>query len=532
MTELSSTELPVGSRPEDEKYSIVRTFLYGLQHILTMLGGIIAPPLIIGQAAGLSGIEIGILVSAGLLVSGLGTMLQTIGVPFFGSQLPVVQGISFVSVSTMVAVVSGGGGLPTIFGSIIVAGVIGLAIAPFFAQVIRFFPPVVTGTIITVIGVSLLPVAAGWMMGDDDSAADWGSAANIGLAIFTLVVILALSRLLQGPISRLSILMGLVIGTTFAAAVGMADFSEVGVGDTFALPTPFAFGTPVFEIGAIISMTVVIFIAMTETVADIIAVGEIVDSKVTARRVGDGLRSDMLTTVLAPVLNTFPTTTFSQNVGLVAITGIKSRWAVATGGSILVVLGLVPILGRVLASIPNPVLGGAGIVLFGSVAVAGIRTLSKVKYEGNLNLTLVATALALGVIPNSMPDLYSNFPTWFAMIFDSGISAAAIVAVVLNLLFNEIRLGRKKDPSVFTAGSSARLLVVEEHERRRAAYFAQLDSRLRQEHQARQSVERQARRRSGHGRRSGSAAALDRDADAVEDASPAVSGTTRTTRDG
>ncbi|MGC5616655.1 nucleobase:cation symporter-2 family protein [Georgenia sp. Z1491] len=518
MSTTTPEELVKGERPEDETYPAGRTILYGLQHVMTMLGGIVAPPIIVGQAAGLSATDMGILISAGLLVSGLGTLLQTLGLPFFGSQLPVVQGISFVSVSTMVTIVTGGGSITTIFGSVLVAGAIGLAVSPFFSQVVRFFPPVVTGTIITTIGISLFPVAAGWMMGSSDADPDWGSAGNIGLAMFTLIVILVLSRFASGTLSRLSILLGLVIGTAFAAAIGMADFSAVGDGDTFALPSLFHFGMPTFEVGAIISMTVVIFIAMTETVADILAVGEIIDTKADSRRVGDGLRSDMITTVVAPVLNTFPVTTFSQNVGLVAITGIKSRFAVAAGGGVLVLFGLVPLLGRVVAAIPNPVLGGAGVVLFGSVAVAGIRTLSKVKYDGNLNLTLVATALAFGVIPIAMPSFYDDFPTWVGMIFHSGISAAAIVAVILNLFFNEFRWGRREDPSVFTAGSTARANVAGDVQERRSAYFAQLDRRRKAEHEAREQAERTVRRRSGHGRRSGSASAIDREADRASDA--------------
>jgi uric acid transporter len=510
-------QLPTGQRPEDERYSPGKTFLYGLQHIMTMYGGVIAPPLIVGQAAGLDGAQIGILVSAALLVSGAATIVQTIGIPFFGSQLPLVQGISFASVSTMVAVATGDGGLPAVFGSIIAAGVIGLLISPFFAQIIRFFPPVVTGTIITVIGVSLLPVAVRWMMGSGPEAPDWGSTANIGLAMFTLVVVLLLSRFLQGTISRLSILLGLVIGTVFAGVVGMADFSTIGQGAMVALPTPFEFGLPVFEIGAILSMTIVILVIMTETTADVIAVGEIVGTKVDARRVGDGLRADMLATTLAPILNSFPASAFAQNVGLVAITGIKSRFAVAAGGSVLFVLGLLPVLGRVVAAIPMPVLGGAGIVLFGSVAASGIRTLSRVRYENNLNLTLVAVAISFGVIPIAMPSFYDAFPEWVGMIFHSGISAASVVAVVLNILFNEVRWGRAKDPSVFTVASSARLVVAEGQEERRSEFFAIVDAERAASRDARRAAERLVRARGGHGRRSGSVSALDLDGDGVPD---------------
>ena len=515
----ATTGTPQGGRPEDERYPLGKTFLYGLQHIMTMYGGVIAPPIIVGQAAGLTGAEIGVLVSAALLVSGLATALQTLGIRFFGSQLPLVQGISVATVSSMVAVASGDGGLPAVFGAIIVAAVIGLAISPFFAQVVRFFPPVVTGTIITIIGVSLLPTAAGWMMGGDEEAADWGSVPNIALALGTLVVVLALSRFLQGTISRLSILFGIILGTVAAVPLGLADFSGVGEGSAFALPTPFAFGAPVFEIGAIISMTIVILVIMTETTADLIAIGEVLDTKVDAKRVGDGLRADMAATLVAPFLNSFPALAFAQNVGLVAITGIRSRFAVAAGGGVLFVLGLFPVLGQVVAAIPSPVLGGAGIVLFGSVAVSGIRTLSRVEYEGNLNLTLVAVALGFGIIPIAVPDFYDQFPTWVGMIFHSGIAAAAVVAVLLNLVFNEIRWGRRsKDPSVFTAGSSARLVVTEEQEQRRAEYFARLDAERQEERRrARLNADVRARVRHGHGRRSGCVSAIDLDADGVPD---------------
>ena len=438
-------------RPEDERLPLGPTFAYGLQHILTMYGGVIAPPLIVGGAAGLSGPQIGLLVSAALFVSGLATILQSVGIPFFGSQLPLVQGISFASVSTMVAVATGSGGITAVFGSIIVAGLIGLAISPFFSQVVRFFPPVVNGTIITVIGLSLFPVAVRWAMGGNAKAPDYGSVSNIGLAAFTLLVILLMSRLIQGPISRLSILLGMVVGTLFALVVGKTDFSKVGTGDIVAFPTPFHFGAPTFQVGAIVSMTIVILVIMTETTADILAVGEIVGTETSPRRVGDGLRADMLATAIAPVFNSFPASAFAQNVGVVAITGIKSRWVVTAGGSVLVALGLLPVLGRVIAAVPLPVLGGAGIILFGSVAASGIRILSKVEYEGNLNIVLVATGLGFGIIPIAAPTFYDSFPEWFATIFDSGISAASIIAVLLNLFFNVMGGGLRKSPSVVSA---------------------------------------------------------------------------------
>lgn len=440
-------------RPEDKRLSIGSTFAYGFQHVLTMYGGIIAPPLIIGAAAGMSSQDIGLLIAACLFVGGLATILQTVGIPFFGSQLPLVQGVSFAGVSTMVAIVQGGGGIQAVFGSVIVASLIGLAITPLFSKIIKFFPPVVTGTVITTIGLTLMPVAANWAMGGNAKADNYGSMANIGLAAATMGVVLLLSKVGNAAISRLSILLAMVIGTIIAFVAGMADFSKVGQGDIVAFPTPFAFGAPTFEIAAIISMLIVILVTLTETSADIIAVGEIVDTKVDSRRIGDGLRADMLSSAISPLFNSFTQSAFAQNVGLVAITGIKSRFVVSAGGLILVVLGLLPILGRVVAAVPTPVLGGAGVVLFGTVAASGIRTLAKVEYKNNMNLIIVAASIGFGMIPIAAPKFYDQFPSWFSTIFHSGISSAAVMAILLNILFNHFKAGNTDNQSVFVAGT-------------------------------------------------------------------------------
>jgi xanthine permease len=427
---------------------------YGTQHILTMYGGVIAPPLIVGGAAGLSPGDLALLVTAGLFLSGLATLLQTLGLGPFGSRLPIVQGISFASVSTMVAIASEDGVRP-VFGAIIVAGIIGLVASSFFAQLVRLFPAVVTGTIITVIGLSLLPVAFTWAMGGA-GAKDLGSMENIGYAGLTLLIILVISRVFQGAVSRLSILIGLVAGTAVAALTGKADFSQVGESRIISLPQVFHFGSPTFEIGAIVSMTIVVFVIMTETTADILAIGEIVGTEVDAKRVAAGLRADMAATTIAPVFGTFPASAFAQNVGLVALTGIKSRYAVAAGGGVLLLLGLLPVVGAVVAAIPYPVLGGAGVVLFGSVAASGIRTLSRVDYQDNLNMVIVSVATAVGVIPIAAPTFWDAFPEWFGTIMHSGISATALVAVVLNVLFNEVRAGNRPGASVFAAAESSK----------------------------------------------------------------------------
>ncbi|OMH27657.1 uracil permease [Tersicoccus phoenicis] len=452
MSSARTTRASAPARPEDERLPVGKSFGYGLQHVLTMYGGIIAPPIIIGNAAGVTPDQIALLIASCLFVGGLATILQTVGIPFFGSQLPLVQGTSFASVATLTAIVTGGGGLPAAFGAVLIASLIGLLITPFFSMVVHLFPPVVNGVVITAIGLSLLPVAGNWIMGNNAKAPDYGSVANLGMAGLTLLIIMLLSKVGSAAISRLSILLGLIIGTVIAAVTGMADFSKVGTGAVVAFPQPFAFGLPTVPVAGTISMVIVVLVIMTETTADILAVGEIAGSRVDARRVGNGLRADMLASTVAPVFNGFTQSAFAQNVGLVAITGVKSRFVVTAGGVILVVLGLVPVVGRIVAAIPYPVLGGAGVVLFGTVAASGIRTLAKVEYRNNLNLVIVAVSLGFGMLPIVRPTIYDKFPDWFATIFDSGISSAAIMAILLNILFNVITAGNTPDASVFAAG--------------------------------------------------------------------------------
>jgi xanthine permease len=449
-------------RPEDARLPIPATLGYGMQHILSMFGGVIAVPIIIGGAAGLKGADIAFLISAALFVSGLATVLQTLGVPFLGAQLPLVQGISFASVSTLTAIVGGHGqeGLRTAYGATMVAGLIAFFIVPFFASILRFFPSVVTGSIITVIGMSLLPVAGKWISGQPTFFVNGQAVANpafgdpggIGLAMFTLLVVLLLSKFKM--FARMAILLSLVIGTLAALITGQAKFNLANQ-SIVALPQPFKFGMPIFAIGAIVSMLIVMLVIMVETTADILAVGEVVGTEVPSKRVANGLRADMLSSVVAPIFNTFAATAFAQNVGLVALTRIKSRFVVAAGGGMLMLFGLSPLLAAVVNVIPLPVLGGAGIALFGSVAASGIRTLSKVNYDANNNLIIVAVSLSMGLLPSVVTNFWHQFPTWFSVLADSGISACAVTAVLMNVLFNMVGTGRHEG-STLTSHSPAR----------------------------------------------------------------------------
>lgn len=462
----SATTMAV-ARPEDERLSVGNSIIYGLQHILAMFGGVIAVPTIIGGAAGLDATGKALLIASALFISGLATILQTVGVPYFGAQLPVVQGISFASVATLTAIIGkdGKNGLLSAFGATIVAGIIALIIVPFFAKVIRFFPPVVTGTVITVIGLSLTPSAAGWITGSKTITVNGQSQTNpayaatnaIILAVITLVIILACSLIKR--LARMAILVGLAVGWILAVPFGLAPAPKLAGTAIVGFPTPFGLGLPTFQIGAIISMLIVLIVIMVETTADILAIGVVVGTEVNPKRLAAGLRADMLSCVVAPVFNTFPATAFAQNVGLVALSGIKSRWVVATGGIILTVLGLSPWLSACITALPQPVLGGAGIVLFGSVTASGIRSLSKVNFDGNNNLLIVAASITFGLFPKFVSDFWSKFPDSVRIVLDSPISMAAIMAFVLNLVFNVWGPGDKSHVHVTEAHGPARAVT-------------------------------------------------------------------------
>jgi xanthine permease len=436
------------THPVDQVLPFPQMFVYGLQHVLSMYAGVVAVPLIIGTALKLSPTDLTYLVSAGLFMSGLATLLQTLGVWKIGARQPIVQGTSFAAVSTMLAIgaQSGGGtvGLRAIFGALLLSGIIGFVIAPVFTRLLRFFPEVVTGTVITVIGVSLLPVAIRWAGGGTPGVTPtFGDPKNVAMAAITMLIIVAIYRFLPGFFNRIAILLGLVIGTIVAIPFGLTNFGNIGNAQIFQLTAPFYFGLPTFAVGATISMVVVMLVIMTETTADILAIGQVTDKPADRQQVTNGLRADMLSTAVASVFNGFSVSAFAQNVGLVAITGIKSRFVVAVGGGILVFLGLFPILGALVALVPLPVLGGAGLALFGTVAASGIRTLSRVDFSGNANIVIVAFSLAMGIIPIAVPTFYDKFPAWFTVIFDSGITAAALTAVFLNIVFNIV--GRKEE---------------------------------------------------------------------------------------
>lgn len=439
--------------PVDEKLPLGKLFTLGLQHMLAAYAGIIAPPFIIGTALHLPLSDLIFLISASLLASGVTTLLQTLGIWKVGVKLPLVQGVSFSGIASMIAIGQGNPNgvvaMQVIVGAVIVAAALMFFLAPVYSRLLRFFPPLVMGSVVTVIGVSLIPISIGWIQGNQGSA-DFGSPKNVFIGILTLLLTLFIVKYAPGFTKRVGMLVAMLIGTLVAIPLGMVDFSKVQGAQVFAVPELFHFGMPRFDIAAIISMVIVMLVIMTEATADMLAIGQIVDRPVTPKDVANGLRADCLGSVLSGGLNGFQASAYGQNIGLLIMSRVKSRFAVAACGIILIVLALFPITAAVVAVVPLPVLGGAGIAIFGLVAVNGVQTLSKVNFhddeQGAVNALIVAATLTMGILPIAAPNFYAHFPAGVQTVFSSGIASGAITAITLNILLNEFRIGRRRRP--------------------------------------------------------------------------------------
>jgi OHCU decarboxylase len=436
----ATVERPRATHPVDEVLPPGRLAVYGFQHVLAFYAGAVIVPILLASAIGLEGPALVRLINADLFTCGIASIIQSVGFWKVGVRLPLLQGVTFTAVAPMIAIgnANGGGvdGLLAVYGAVIVAGIVSFLIAPYFSRLLRLFPPVVTGTVITIIGVALIPVAVLQAGGGNPEDPNFASLQNIAFAGGTLVVILLLYRFFRGFIATIAVLLGLIIGTIVATAFGIVDYSGVGEASWVGITTPFYFGWPTFGLAAIVSMVVVMLITAVETTGDVFATGEIVDKPIRRQDVAAAIRADGLATTIGGILNSFPYTCFAENVGLVRLTGVRSRFVVATAGVIMIIIGLLPKIGAVVAAIPPPVLGGAALVLFATVAVIGIQTLSRVDFRDERNVIVIAASLAVAMIPVAFPTFYQNFPDWMQIIVGSGITTGSIAAILLNYVFN------------------------------------------------------------------------------------------------
>lgn len=470
--------------PVDETLPLGQLTALGLQHVLVMYAGAVAVPLIVGRALNLPPDQVAHLISADLFVCGLVTLIQAWGATrWFGIKLPVMMGVTFAAVAPMVSMAQttgGEAGAGLIFGAVIGAGVISLLIAPAISGMLRFFPPVVTGTIIAVIGISLMRVGINWIFGnpvgptaptmpnpehlkwlaDAQSAAGapgsslppvpkgfavvptipnpkYADLTGVGISGIVLLTILLIARFGRGFLANISVLLGIIVGGVITAAMGLMSFQKVSQAAWFDIVLPFQIAAPVFDPILILTMTLVMIVVMIESTGMFLALGDMTGKEISREDLTRGLRTDGLGTLIGGIFNTFPYTSFSQNVGLVAVTGVRSRWVCVAGGFILIVLGVLPKMAALVESLPTVVLGGAGLVMFGMVAATGIRILSKVDFQHNRNnAMIVAVSIGVGMIPLVAPNFRQWMPHAIHPLIESGILLSSLMAVALNVFFN------------------------------------------------------------------------------------------------
>ncbi len=475
---MRANDTDTGFDPVEERLPAPRLFTLGLQHVLVMYAGAVAVPLIIGRALQLEAHDVAFLISADLFVCGVVTIIQSFGATrWLGIRLPVMMGVTFAAVGPMVAIANSNPGIEgarMLFGSIIAAGIISTLLAPVIAKLIRFFPTVVTGTVILATGVALLPVGIHWLFGmpvgptapklvDPEHAAwlealkaaggvpeslrlaptvanpEYASHPRLLIGVTVLGAILLIAKFGRGFFSNISVLMGILVGGIAAAAMGMMHFDNIAKADWFAIVAPLHFGMPIFDPIMILTMTVVMCVVMIESTGMFLALGELCGRKIDRENLSAGLRVDGVGTLIGGLFNTFPYTSFSQNVGLVGVTGVRSRFVCVAGGVIMVVLGLIPKMAAIVEALPTTVLGGAGLVMFGMVAATGIRILSNADFKTNKhNMFIVAISLGVSMIPMIAPEFDQWLPHSLHVLMHSGILLAAISALLLNWFFNGV----------------------------------------------------------------------------------------------
>ena len=414
---------------QQEKHS--KAMVLGLQHLLAMYSGSILVPMMIGQALGYNSEQLTYLVSTDIFMCGVATFLQLQLNKYFGIGLPVVLGVAFQSVAPL-TIIGQSHGSGAMFGALIVSGIFVVLISGIFSKLANYFPAIVTGSVITTIGLTLIPVAIG-NMGNNVANP---TLESLTLALITVFIILVVNIFTKGFLKSISILLGLVIGTLIASGMGQVNFTPVIQAPLLHIPTVFYFGAPTFEFSSIVMMCIIATVSMVESTGVYLALSDITKDPIDETRLRNGYRAEGLAVLLGGVFNTFPYTGFSHNVGLVKMSGIKTRLPIYYAAGFLVLLGLLPKFGALAQIIPSPVIGGAMIVMFGFVSLQGMQMLARVDFVNNEhNFLIAAVSIAVGVGFNNS-NLFNSLPTAFRMFFSNGIVMASILAVVLNAILN------------------------------------------------------------------------------------------------
>lgn len=412
-----------------------RAIPLGIQHVLAMFVSNVTVPIIIAGAADLPPDQTAFMVQAAMFVAGIATLLQSLGLGPIGARLPIVMGTSFGFVPVLIPIAIGMG-LPAALGAALCGGV-AMALMGLFLPWFRFlFPPVVTGTFVVMLGILLMPVGLAYA-GGGFGVSDFGAPHHIGLASLVLVVTVGLHQFGRGIWSEVAPLAGLLVGFVAAAAFGYVDFSKVGDADWVTFPTPLGIGIE-FHMAAIIPVVVLSLVTVAESIGDIVGTtAGGLNREPTKKELSGGVMADGIASVFAAVFNAFPQISFSQNVGMVALTGVVSRYVVAIGGGFLVLAGLLPKLGGLVSSIPNAVLGGAVLLMFGMIASAGIKMLSQVPFDKR-NMLIIGTSLTIAVGLPAQEGLYANLSENLQAMIESGLIPGAITAIALNLILPKV----------------------------------------------------------------------------------------------
>ena len=420
---------------------LVTKILLGFQHIFAAFGGIIVVPLVISSELGFNAAMSTAVISASILSAGIATIIQARGIGRVGSKVACIMGTDFTFVSPSISVGSVLG-LPGIIGATILGAFFEIILSYFIKPLMKLFPPIVTGTVVCLIGLTLLPVSMDWAAGGS-GATDYGSLINISVAMFVMIITLLLNRYGKGMLSSASILIGMISGYLICIPLEMVDLSSISQANFIAIPQIFQYGVA-FNLKALIAFLPAYFVTTIETVGCLKAIGEVSEVDMDDEKVGAGVLADGIGSIIGGAMGAFPNTSFSQNVGLIPLTKVASKYVASMAGIILVVLGLFPKVAAIINTIPSPVLGGVGIVMFGTVAASGIKTLSSVEINDR-NLLIIATSIGLGLGVTFRPDFISQLPEGLQMIFASGISTGTIVALVLNIILREDKKEKIED---------------------------------------------------------------------------------------
>ncbi|GAF38267.1 xanthine uracil permease family protein [Agrilactobacillus composti DSM 18527 = JCM 14202] len=428
--------------PADEKLPLSQSLPLGFQHMVIAVLSAIPVPLIVSAAVKLSAAQTMFFVSSIIFATGISTLLASLNIiPKTSPKLPMVMGVNFSVASVMIITFKQAGaidaGFEIIAGSTMIAGLFCLLIGPFWNKMQRFFPPLVVGTNLMVLGVALLPNAFNWLM--DKNAGQLTKSVNVsalllGLGVFIFHVFI--SKYLKGFMGDISILVAIVVGTIVAALLGMTDFSAVNSAPWFGLVLPFHFGLPKFDATATLSFLIIMVLGMVELSGTSMGIHDISQKPATKDQFSKTFRTLGISTIFSGAFNAAQPTAFVANIGVLDLAKKKSRYTTAAAGFMLILVGLVPKFSALISAIPKPVLGGVGFAIFGAIVGSAVNILKPVDFKGNHNGLVIGLSIGVCMLPSVYPNFYGNFPTIVQTIFGSGILAGSLMAICLNLFFN------------------------------------------------------------------------------------------------